>query len=160
MYDFMAPGEHYNRLVETLSAEKRAVYDSLRSVRQEACFRNRTFLVYRMEDRKPRILDRIQVLDFDCGDDTGASCEVRSNSTGQVILVGYAPVQLFDWPIFAHMPLHLKVRWSTTPDKPLDGSLAFDLVIRTTSRNHLRERGVIYCETGVAFSKEFGDIDA
>jgi len=162
---FMTPGNHYEALLEAIDGDKKKVYDTLAHVRSEACYRNRSLIIYEVEQRqpgvmesaprKPRILDTIKILDFVADDKSGASCEIRSETLGKELIIGYKPVQLFSYPVFIWMPLHAKLRWSTTPDEVEGGSLAFDLVIRTRSRFHLREYGVVYCETGISYAREF-----
>lgn len=152
---FMTPFEHFEELLSRLDAEEQKMYAELTHVRIEACYRNRTFVVYRFQDRRPAIKDNIKVLDFICNDDAGASCELRSSTLNESLVVGYEPTQLFNYPVFVHLPLHGKLRWSTTADKPYSGTLAFDLVIKTQTRRDLRERGVTYFETGVNYAKEF-----
>lgn len=153
--DFLPLSDHFARLVTLLEPPDFRDYNRLKHTRQETGYRGRTFYVYEIRDRVPNILDHITVQDFSCTDDSGASTELR-NSHGETLIVGYAPIRLFDYPIFVSVALHNKVRWSTTDDNIMGGSLAFDLVIRTASRLHLRERGVTYCETGVSYAKEFG----
>lgn len=155
MEQFMSPGQHFCALLDTLGAEERKFYEGMKNTRTEACFRNRPLVVYRIVDRKPEILDNLTVLDFIANDEFGATCEIRSQKTGTTIIVGYKPIRLFTYPVFVFLPLHAKLRWSAKPSAPLVGSLAFDLVIRTQSRTHLRERGMTYCETGVTFAQEF-----
>lgn len=154
--DFLHVTDHYAGLVQLLDAHDLRDYLKLRNVRSEPCFPKRTFVIYRMEGREPMQIDHLTVLDFDLNDADGASAEIRSQTLGKTIAVGYKPVRLFQYPIFVHLPLHTKVRWSTTPSNIEGGSLAFDLVVRTMSRLHMRERDVVHCETGVRFSEEFG----
>lgn len=153
--DFMPVNEHYAALVAGLDKEDLTTYLRMRHVRAEVAYRNRTFVVYDIQNREPRVLDNLTVLDFNCDDARGASTEIRSGKSGETIVVGYSPAQLFDFPVFVHLSLHSKIRWSAYASDPLTGSLAFDLVMHTLSRLHLRERGVIYAETGVNFAKEF-----
>ncbi len=153
--DFLPVADHFAHLVATLEPSELEAYNKLRHCRAEACFRNRSFIVYRITDRRPEVLDTLAILDFQCCDARGATTEIRSNNTEETIIVGYTPVRLFDFPIFVHLSLHTKLRWSAGASDIGDGSLAFDLSIRTQSRLHARERGVTYCETGVAYSREF-----
>lgn len=150
----MTPEQHFDRLVELMPKADRAEHDAMKHVRIEDGFQGRTFYLYEMVGREPEVLDQITVEDFVCNERVGASIEVR-NSAGKILEISYTPVRLFDRPVFMFLPLHGRVRWSTTPSKPLNGSLAFPLGIRTKSRMHLRERGVVHCETGVVFDKEF-----
>lgn len=151
----MSAEDHFERLVETLHPSTLSLYRQTKHVRIETAYRQRQFIVYKIVRREPEILDRIMVNDFICDDEVGATTELMSVKRNERISVGFAPVQLFHHPIFVCIPLHPKLRWSTTPDKPQSGSLGFPLVIRTMSRLNLRERGIIYMETGPEFSKEF-----
>ena len=151
---FISPEEHFNLLVQRLEPEELYLYRQTKHVRVEDAFRGRTLYVYEYEDREPQVLDLITVEDFLCNESAGASTELR-NRAGESITVGYEPIQLFGYSVFVHLPLHMRIRWSTVQEKPLDGSLAFPICIRTMSRRHPRERGVQHCETGVAYAKEF-----
>lgn len=153
--EFLSPGEHFDALLAIQPAAVQAEYKSLNHIRQEVCYRGRTFIVYQIENRAPKILANISVMDFVANDMAGASCELRCAETGKIMIVGYEPVKLFDFPVYVHLPLHLKLRWSTTPDRLQYGSLAFDMAVRTKTRSSLRERGAVFCETGVSYAKEF-----
>lgn len=151
----MAVEEHFDRLLSTLPPQQLTLYRSMKNLRMEDAFRGRTFYLYEIVDREPNVLDVITVEDFLCNDSVGASTEVR-NRDGDVVEVSYTPVQLFNYPVFLFLPLHTKTRWSSTPRRfQSGGSLAFPIGIRVLSRLHPRERGVVHCETGVAFAKEF-----
>jgi hypothetical protein len=151
---FIPCEEHFNLLVQHLDPDELYLYRRTKHVRVEDAFRGRTFYVYEIEDRSPKVLDIITVEDFMCNERTGASTELR-NRAGDTLTVGYEPIQLFGHEVFVHLPLHMRVRWSTVRSKPLAGSLAFPICVRTMSRLHPRERGVQHCETGVEYAKEF-----
>lgn len=153
--DFLPVTDHYARLAALLSPKDLEDYARIKHVRSEVAYHNRSFVVYEIRNRAPNILDQLTVLDFSCDEADGASTELLSKTLGTKLVVGYKPIRLFTYPIFVHIPLHSKIRWSTTEDRIEGGSLAFDLVIRTVSRLHLQERGIVYCETGVSFAKEF-----
>lgn len=153
--NFMSLHEHFEKLVESLQPADLGLYRSFKHTREEAAFRNRTFIVYEIFDREPDVLDTITVMDFHCNDTVGASAEVRSHGSGQIMTVNYLPQRLFEHEVFVWMPLHAKIRWSARPGKVHGGSLAFPLVIRTASRLDRRERGVMHCETGVEYAREF-----
>jgi hypothetical protein len=155
--NFMRAEEHFDVLVNRMKPALRSQYDLTRHVRAVDCFRGRTFQIYEIEDREPVVLDHLSIQDFHCNERVGASTEIRG-SNGKTMTVGYEPVKLFGYPVFVFLPLHLKMRWSTTPSQPENGSLAFQMCIRTQSRLHLRERGVVYMETGVDYAREFDGI--
>jgi hypothetical protein len=108
-----------------------------------------------MDGRQPKILDRIIINDFVCNETDGASAELTSTATQRSMEIGYEPQMLFGHPVLIWIPLHTKVRWSAPPSNPHKGSLGFPLTLRTMSRHHLRERGIVYCETGPSFGAEF-----
>lgn len=153
--DFMPVEDHFARLVAGMNPEDFSLYSRAQHVRVETGFAGRQFIVYQMEGRQPKELDRIVVNDFTCTDLHGSTAEISSLNTGETLVLGYVPAKLFDYPVFACLPLHGKVRWSAFEEAIDNGSLGFPIVIRTMSRLHLRERGVTYVETGVSFGKEF-----
>lgn len=147
--------DHFAQLVTRLDPKVLALYNSTKHVRVETGFRGRQFVVYRMEGRDPKIVDRYTVNDFICNDEEGSTADITSAETGRTITIGYGPVQIPGYAIFLSLPLHAKIRWSA-PASNLDaGSLGFPIVIRTMSRLTLRERGVTYMESGTEFGKEF-----
>ena len=156
---FLSASEHFNHLACTLQGEERALYNTMKNVRQESAFRNRTFIIYDIRDRELNVIDTVTVMDFCANERVGATTQLRSSRLKTELLVGYMPTRLFDYPVFMHLPLYVKLRWSTTIDNIRGGSLGFDVAIRTASRYHLRERGVTYCETGVTVSEEFGQFE-
>jgi hypothetical protein len=154
---FLSKEELQDTLVAQLPTKQRELYESLRHARSEACFRGRLFVIYEMVKRECKVLDTLEVLDFQCDHEAGASMEVLSRSTGRRFTVGYAPAQVLDYPIFMFMPLYLRVRWCADADQAgTGGHLGFDVVLRTKSRYHLRERQVIYCESRTQWMEEFG----
>lgn len=154
---FLSKEELQSVLVDQLPQPQRDLYESMHHVRSEACFRGRLFVIYQIVQRKAVVLDTLEVLDFECNHDDGASIEVLSRNTGKTFTVGYSPTQVLDYPIFMFMPLYLRVRWCADADQAgREGQLGFDVVIRTKSRYHLRERQVIYCESRTTFMEEFG----
>jgi hypothetical protein len=153
--DFMVVGDHFAQLVTRLDPKTLTLYNASKHVRVETAFHGRQFVIYQMDGRDPKVLDRVTVNDFECTDEFGASCEMTSMVTQTTQIVGYTPVQMFGHPVFVSLPLHAKLRWAA-PASDIDaGSLAFPMVIRTMSRLHMRERGVTYFEAGPAFGQEF-----
>lgn len=153
----MAVQEHFQVLLDDCDADLVRLYFECRHVRVETAFKDRHFLIYEMKDDEPRVIDRLIINDFDCNEEFGCSTEITSCNLNQTITVGYEPQQLFDYPVVVWLPLHGKIRWSAWPSDPKRGSLGFPIAVRTISRLHLRERGVVYCETGTAYRQEFHD---
>jgi hypothetical protein len=155
--NFMAVEDHFSRLLEAVSPEVQKLYDDCRHVRSEVAFAGRNFVVYEMVGREPEVIDRIFVNDFSCNEADGTTCEITSKVLQSTVVIGYEPQKLFDYPVLVWLPLHAKLRWSAAPSTVHKGSLGFPLTVRTMSRLHLRERGVVYFETGTAFGQEFND---
>ena len=153
--DFMSAAQHFEALLCDLSEADFNDYKSMKTLRTETAFIKRNFVIYEMQGRDPVELDRIVVNDFVCNETVGASTELYSQRQGKILEVSYTPVRLFDHPIFVFLPLHGKIKWDARPGDTGRGSLAFPIVIRTQSRLHLRERGVVFMETGPDFGKEF-----
>lgn len=151
---FLTAEKHFDALIKTLPEDQLEQYHGMRHVRVEECFDKRTFIVYEMADRGPVLLDHLVVVDFYCDHEFGATT-IIANQAKQEIEVGYKPVRLWDYDVFVFLPLHLKFRWSTTHKKIGQGSLAWQMCLRTKSRLHMREADVTYCETGVNFAREF-----
>lgn len=152
--EFLFVDEHFASLVAKLTPRDLAAYHRTFHVRVETAFAGRYFIVYEMQGDTPVELNRIIVKDFHCTDEEGASAQVELASTGQSMVVGYQPVKAWDYPFFLFLPLHSLLRWGKPPDSD-KGSLGFPILIRTQMRKSLRSQGVIYCETGGRFGKEF-----
>jgi hypothetical protein len=153
--DFLSPQEHYDLLVSQLDPSTLAAYQQTRHARVETAFDGRHFILYRMGNGDPRELGRVLVDDLDIDDD-GLSCRITCMRTQRELIVSYAPVQLWDYPVFVCLPLHAQVRFACSASNVAKkGSLAWPMVIRTRSRRGLREPGITYCETGPAFAREF-----
>jgi hypothetical protein len=153
--DFMAVEAHFERLVAQLPAAQQKAYNACKHLRIETAFETRHFITYEMVDGSPVELDRIVVEDFQADHRHGVTTRIASRKTGEAIVVGYTPTQVFEHPIFVWVPLHARLRWGATSGNLHKGSLGFPLAIRTQSRLGLRERGVTYMETGPAFGMEF-----
>lgn len=151
--------DHFNKLVSSLDGKSLSLYESLKHVRLETAYRARSFMIYQMRERNPVKIDEIVVLDFICDDEEGSSTEIRSRITEKRMRIGYKPVQIFGHPIMAFLPLHAQVKWNAKASNIAKGSLGFPLLLRTQSREHLRERGVTYMETGYSYAKEFESAD-
>lgn len=152
--EFVSPEEHYQLLVNQLPEDVRRVYDRTRHGRIETGFVGRSFVLYKMQDAELVELDTIQVEQFDMDDETGGRFVLYSRATGREMEVTHKPAQLWEHPVFMALPLHPKLRMSLKRGDPKP-SLAFPIFIRTLSRFHLRETGVVHCETGAMFSREF-----
>lgn len=154
---FLTSEEHLALLVQSLDPEPRAVYGRTKNAREEVGYRGRSFIVYEITGRngEHNVLDTLTVRDFECDDVIGASFVIQSQNTGLTLEVGHKPVQLWQFPVFLYLPLHLKLRWSTHAGNLDSGSLGFPIKVRTLSRLDLREKGVTYCETGVSYAQEF-----
>lgn len=153
---FLTPQDHFALLLKGLNAESREAYSQTRHARQEMAYRGRTFILYEMTGRSVhRIVDTLTIRDFECDDAVGASTQIRSGNLGAELEISYLPVKLWNYPVFMHLPVHLKLRWSTSEKRIGEGSLAFPLVIRVNSRLDPREPGILHCETGVAYAHEF-----
>ena len=156
MSNFLSSEEYYDVLVEGLPQTTRDALDSMRHVRVEPAYRNRKFIVYRMDLRHPEKLATLNILDYVCNDEDGSTTQIEwMERPGSIITIGHTPTKVFDFPIFAHIPLSQKTRWGVRTDDVDDPSLSFLLVLRTQSRRHLRERDVVYMESNKAFQLEF-----
>jgi hypothetical protein len=159
--DFLSAQDHFDVLLKTLPSEQQSLHKRMTNVRVETAYAGRTFILYKMYKREPEFIDRLVVRDFDCSDDEGASSLVQSTETGMEYTISYTPFKIPDQNVFLFLPLHAKLRWAKAASSKT-GSLAFPLCIRTLSRVtlangqvDLREKGVTYCETGVAYAREF-----
>jgi hypothetical protein len=153
---FLTPEDFYALLADGIDDHSKNVLATMRHTRIEAAYRNRKFIVYQMNGREAEKLATVAVLDFLCDDETGCSTQIEwLERPGDIITVGYEPVQLWDFPIFVHLPVNQKVRWSAKDGDPNDRSLSFLMVIRTQTRRHLRERDATYMETYRSFQEEF-----
>lgn len=153
--DFLSVEDHFQALVSQLDPSAIARYHELRHTRAETAFEGRQFILYRMGGNEPRELGRILIEDLEIGHE-GLTSKVSCLRTERELIVGYSPVQLWDYPVFVFLPLHAKVRFASTErDVGKRGSLAWPMIIRTRSRRGLREPGITYCETGPSFAEEF-----
>ena len=153
---FVSKEAHQDALLATLTPEDYQAYQSLKHTRAEPCYRGRMFVVYEMAQGRCVVRDQVEVLDFVCDDQDGASTELRSRTTGKRMKISYRPARLFDFPIYVWMPLCTRARWCADEDMAgKTGSLAFDLTIRVQSRRGLRDHGTVYFETAKAWSDEF-----
>lgn len=145
--------EFFAQLTDLLSPEDKAIFDDTRHGRVETASTGKEMVVYRMQDRQPRILSQISIVDLSI-DDGGASTEIIDLGTRERLVVGYSPCRLFDYPIFLSLPPSLTMRWRVGFSDG-EGFMTWPIYMRTQSRRHLREVGVTYCETLKAFHEEF-----
>lgn len=153
--DFRSPEDHFEQIVKQLSPEQRSLFNSYTHVRVEAAFRDRHFVVYRMQGGLPQIIDRIAVQSFSFDLQLGSSCVLYSHATQRCETIRYVPTQPFGYEFFLCLPVSGKIRWAVTDTDPA-GSYSFNLVVKVRSRRHLREAGIVYCETPRVFDREFG----
>lgn len=154
--DFLLAPEHFARLVAKLPRDERDLFEELRHVRIETAFKDRHFVVYRMDDHgHPIVIDRLVIGDFECDDIEGASTAVWSTELKQGAIIGYTPELLWDYDAFMFMPLHGKIRWASSDPDSGKCSLGYPIGIKTRSRLNLREPGVTYIETLKSFGDEF-----
>lgn len=153
---FLSPEEFFEVLVKDMPKESVEAYDSIRHTRVEPAYKGKRFAVYKMQDDKPIILGHVKVKDFVCNDEDGGSTVLVWEKTGEEVEVGYVPTQLFGFNLFVHLPLDIKVRWTTRRGKALSPLLSFLMVVRSCSRRSLREPNVVYFESMKTFTREFG----
>lgn len=154
-YGFLMPEDFSEYLADNIDEADKAVLATMKHTRIEPAYRNRKFIVYEMVNRLPEKLATLAIMDFVCDDEEGCSTQIEWLETGDIVTVGYAPTKVFDFPIFVHLPVNQKVRWSAKFDDPEDQSLSFLMVVRTQTRRNLRERDAIYMESTKEFQKEF-----
>jgi len=153
---FLTPEDFYALLESGIDEGSKSLLATMRHTRIEAAYRNRKFIVYRMNGREAEKLATLAVLDFVCDDEDGCTTQIEwLEHPGEIITVGYEPVQLWGFPIFVHLPVNQKVRWSAKEHDTDDRSLSFLMVIRTQTRRHLRERDAVYMETYRSYQEEF-----
>lgn len=152
---FMTVEDHFNALLLSSAQDVQDVFAECRHNRVETAYRGRNFVIYQMNGREPEILDRFTVNDVVADDIDGVTAEITSTRTKKTMVLGYSPKKLFQFPVLSWVPLHTKLRWGAPASTPMKGSLGFPITLRTMSRYHLRERGVVYCETAKTFAEEF-----
>jgi hypothetical protein len=150
--------DHFAYFISLMPIPIQHIYHSNKAVRVETGHKGRNFIIYKMRDDHPKEIDQIIVNDFSCDEMVGASSEIELQSSGETMILDYTPQQVFDFPIFMWLPLSSKVRWAAPKSSPMEGSLGFPIAIRTRSRQGLREPGVVHCETGADFGREFGGL--
>ena len=154
-YGFLMPEDFSAYLADNIDDEDKETLATMRHTRIEPAYRNRKFIVYEMVNRLPEKLATLVVMDFVCDDEDGCSTQIEWMETGEIITVGYSPTKVFDFPIYVHLPVNQKVRWSAKVEDPEDQSLSFLMVVRTQTRRNLRERDAVYMEATKDFQKEF-----
>lgn len=142
---------HFNSLVKDLPKELRCAYNGYMNTRQELAFKGQQFVVYKMVDDQPEILDIITATSFEFDPASGFKASFFSKAQGITEYIDYSPRQLFGYQPFVFLPLHCLVRWEPWRDEPL----SYQVVIRTLSRSNLHEQGVTYFETTLSFEREF-----
>lgn len=154
--NFLTSEDFFQLLAGSIPKEEQAVLNTMRHTRVETGYRGRKFIVYRIVNRLPEKLATLAINDFVCDDEYGCSTQIEwLERPGSFITVGYEPIRLWDFPIFCHLPVAQKLRWTAKADNPDDRSLGFLIVLRTQSRLHLRERNVVYMETSRSYQEEF-----
>lgn len=153
---FLSPEDFFQLLVDGIPEEDQDLYSAMKHTRIETGYRGRKFIVYQMKNRLPEKLATLCVNDFVCDDEYGCSTQIEwLERPGSFITVGYQPVKLWDFPIFCHLPLAEKLRWTAKEHNPNERSLGFLMVLRTKSRLHLQERNVVYMEGARTYQEEF-----
>jgi len=153
---FLSPEEFYSKLITDRPVKEAALYGSMRHTRIEPGYKNRKFIVYKMNGKHAEKLATLAILDFVCDDEEGSTMQLQwMEHPDKVLLVGYYPTQVFDFPLFIHLPVNNKLRWSARTGKSKEPSLSFLMVIRSQSRQSLRDKNTIYMEANKSFQKEF-----
>ncbi|TXH18896.1 MAG: hypothetical protein E6R03_01365 [Hyphomicrobiaceae bacterium] len=145
----------FQKVLDTLDESERELYDSLRLTRHEKVKVGDTLVVFRVTDHGPVELDRLTVADFMCTTDAGPSTELRSEATGETLVVGTRPIQLLDHPAFVFLPTTLKLSTER-------GWIGFNLVLRTQAIIDGKEHrhGVLYVETLSWYENNFVKVGA
>ena len=153
---FLSAEEFFEVLIKDMPTESAEAYDKIRHTRIEPAYPKKRFVMYEVVDDTPQILGYVRVKDFVCNDEEGGSTVLVWEATGEEVEVGFIPTQLFGFNVFAHLPLDLKVRWSTRRGRAFNPVLSFLMVLRTCTRLSLREPNTVYIESMKTFVREFG----
>ena len=153
---FLNAEEFFEVLVKDMPPESAAAYEKIRHTRIEPAYPGKRFVMYEMDGDLPKILGYARVEDFICNHEDGGSTVMVWEATGEEVEIGYVPVQLFGFNVFAHLPLDIKLRWATRRGRTLKPVLSFLMVLRTCSRLSLRDHNAVYLESMKTFVREFG----
>lgn len=140
-------------------------YTGFRNSRVEACFEGRYFVVYRPQGlnannthREPEVITTLKISDFYCDGKLGPQCTVTDLSTDETQILTTVPARLFNYQIFANIPIHSRIRWEAR----LAGSevrryMIFGLVLKTRNRSDHYTMGNTYCENPNQFRSLYPD---
>lgn len=159
---YLSQEESLSDLIDRIPGRDRDVYRDFRSLRVEAAFDDRVFILFkpcgldeRNQHRHPEILTTVRVLRFWCNSED-ACVEVQDDNTGEVLQIGYVPVRLFGYDVFVSVPPRCQLRWDARyVEGQVRRSLSYPLLIKTKNLSTYYSAGVTYAETPNSFRALF-----
>lgn len=144
-------------LLSYLPTEQAREYQLYRHTRVDVVKAGDEYIAYEFTGNGPKIVQRLEVDDIAI-DDRGLVIHLGVTNTDEGIEITSMPRKPAGLPVFMFIPLNPGLRFDPTPASLEAGVLHAPVVIRTRSRLHKRERGVIHLEKREDYEKEFGAV--
>jgi len=163
--NFIPPEENLADLAARIAPEDRPVYDSFGFIFTEAAFFNRRFVVVKTQGktssgpRQPVILGAIRVLGYQCDHERGTFVTLMDEASSKTLQIGYVPVKLFRFPLFASVPIFQGVKWEAKElrDGSYQRNLVFGICFKQQSNVKFYNRDNVAILTPNDYRKHFGD---
>lgn len=162
---YLGAEENLADLVSRIDPAHQELYRALRHIYTEAAFFDRRFVVVKTtgkssnRPRPPQILGEVVVTAFRASHEAGCVATLKDEGSGRLLQVGYVPVKLFDFPVFASIPIYQGVKWEAREMQ--DGSyrrnLVFGLCFKQKSAVKFYNKDEVAVVTRNDFRKHFGD---
>lgn len=165
--NFLSETKSLEDLISRMVSPDRETFQTYQSMRVEAAFLNRIFVVYRPqglqksgEHREPEILSQVRVADFQVNARTGAEVVLEDLTTHEVMSVGYIPKRLFGYDVFLSVAPRQRLNWDASLHNGIvRRSLSFGMMIKERSRPDFYSYGCTSIETPANFRALFPKTD-
>ncbi len=144
-------------IISRMSSPDREIFDTYKSLKVEAAFLDRIFVVYkpcglqegpRAAHRDPEVLTQIRVTDFRVDCKTGAEVDLEDLTTREVMTCGFIPKRLFNYDVFCGVAPRQRMNWDASiVNGILRRTLSFGLLLKVRSRAEFFSMGATAFET-------------
>lgn len=161
--NFLSESHSLDDLFSRMVSPDREVCKTYLSMKVEAAFVNRVFIVFRPtgltrdgSHREPEILTQVRIADFRANTRIGCECDIEDLYTHEVMTVGYIPRRLFSYDAFVGIAQRQRINWDARLHHgTIHRSLSFGLMIKERSRSDFYSAGCTSLETPANFRALF-----
>lgn len=140
----------------------KATFSKLQGHYRSSAFVGRDFIIYECRglSKRPVILNRLRVKDFESGYEYGSEALILNPHEAEGEWIGHIPQQLWDYPIYMGIPIDMRLYWQARRvGGEVKNTLLFGVDLYTEEVPSRFTNGAIYCDTPKRLQAQYPTID-